>query len=51
MEFSEDRVKTTQNGRKQNVKIYRTEACGGCPMRAECSKGEGDGRSSATKKF
>lgn len=44
MEFSEDRVKTTQNGRKQNVKIYRTEACGGCPMRAECSKGEG-GRS------
>ncbi|MBK7704257.1 MAG: transposase [Acidobacteria bacterium] len=48
MEFSEDRVKTTQNGRKQNVKIYRTEACGGCPMRAKCSRA-GDGRSSATE--
>ncbi|MBK8811125.1 MAG: transposase [Acidobacteria bacterium] len=34
-------MKTTQNGRKQNVKIYRTEACGGCPMRANVRRARG----------
>jgi transposase len=40
MTYSEDIVKVTKNGWKQQVKVYRTTACAGCPMLAECSKSE-----------
>jgi hypothetical protein len=38
--YSEEIVKVTKNGWKQQVRVYRTAACASCPMLAECSRSE-----------
>lgn len=36
--YAEDNINTTKNGRKQQVRVYRTAACAQCPMLSECSR-------------
>lgn len=44
MELAEEKIKTTDNGYKQKIKVYQAKNCTGCPLKGVCHKSEGNRR-------
>lgn len=51
MEYQGEKIRTTENGYKQRMRIYKARNCSGCPMRGACHKRVGNRTIEVNKKL